>query len=95
MFEAGSFSGTALMEDVLPGSDALLAYAVDQAVTVRSTRGSAPEQVLSLRVADGSLLSEVRLRYRTRYEVAGEVEENRLVAIEHSRQPGYELVLTC
>lgn len=92
VFEAGSFSGTALMEDVLPGSDALLAYAVDQAVTVRSTRGSAPEQVLSLRVADGSLLSEVRLRYRTRYEVAGEVEENRLVAIEHSRQPGYELV---
>lgn len=92
IFEDGSFTGTALMNDVLPEQDALLAYAADLAVTVSRSVRSQPERVLSMRIMDGVLLSEVHLRYTTRYEISGDVPASRLVAIEHLRNSGYELV---
>src|SRR5690625_316015 len=92
VFQDGSFTGTALLNDVLPAQDALVAYASDTVVTVSRTSCSEPEQVLSLRIMDGTMVSEVRLRHTTSYELLGEPDAARLVAVEHHRNHGFELV---
>lgn len=92
VFDGGAFTGTARFGDVLPDEDVLLAYATDLAVTSSSYGASDPEQVLSLRIMDGTLVSEVRLRYRTSYDFQAGLDENRLVLVEHPANSGFELV---
>lgn len=91
VFDGGTFTGTARMGDVLPGSSTLLAFATDLSVEVAVSGARDREQVLSVRLVDGVLISEVRNRYRTSYEFIGTPEENRLIAVEHPRNSGFEL----
>lgn len=92
VFDAGTFTGTARIGDVLPGADALMAFATDLAVSTSRRGGSQQEEVISLRIQDGVLISEIRNRISTTYELQADLEENRLVLIEHPRTPGHDLV---
>lgn len=93
VFDSGAFSGTALMQDVLPDDTALLAFAADLAVDVAHHTSRRPEEVLSLRLQQGVMITEVRERYRSTYELLADVGENRLVAIEHPRRSGFDLTV--
>lgn len=92
VFDGGAFTGTALVNDVLPGDTALLAFATDQSVEVQHSTSRDPEQVQSIRLQRGILHTEFRERYRSSYEVIADVTDGRLVAIEHVRRDGFELI---
>lgn len=92
VFDGGAFTGTALVNDVLPGDTALLAFATDLSVEVQHSTTRDAEQVQSIRLQQGVLHSEIRERYRSSYEVIADVTDSRLIAIEHPRRSGFDLI---
>ena len=92
VFDAAGFTGTALLPDLVPGDDRLLAYAVDLEVAVDVEARSEPERVVSVRFDGGVLVSEHRSRLVTTYRLAPRGEVSRFVVVEHPRRSGYEVV---
>ena len=92
VFDEGTFTGTARLADLLPGDDALLAFATDLAVTVTTEASPEPDEVLSLRIMDGALVSEVRRRFETTYSFLASGADSRLVLVNHPRNHGYDLI---
>ncbi len=92
VFDGGAFTGTALLGDVLPGETELLAFATDLAVEVQHTSTRDAEQVQSIRLRQGVIHTEVRERFRSSYEIISDAADSRLVAIEHARRGGFDLI---
>ena len=92
VFDAGGFTGTALLADLVPDDDRVLSYALDLDVVLDVTTSSEPERVVAVRLVGGLLESEHRTRLRSSYllEPRGDVE--RFVVIEQARRSGYEVV---
>jgi hypothetical protein len=92
VFDVGGFTGTALVPDLVPGDDRLLAYAVDLEIAVDVEARSEPERVVSVRFDGGLLVSEHRSRILTTYRLAPMGDVTRFVVIEHPRRGGFEVV---
>lgn len=92
IFDAYGFTGSALMGDVVPGDERLLAYAIDLELAIDVSARSEPEQVVAVRFEQGLLVSEHRSRIVTRYVIDTRAEATRVVVIEQPRRGGYEVV---
>lgn len=89
LYDEAGFAGNARLADLAPGGERLLRYAGDLGVRVGSERETAPERVVSVRIDGGVLRSEVRRRTITRYRVARDDDEARLLVIEHPASDGW------
>ncbi len=92
VFDVGGFTGTALVPDLVPGDDRLLAYAVDLEIALDVETRSEPERVVSVRFDGALLVSEHRSRIVTTYRLAPRGDVTRFVVIEHPRRSGFEVV---
>jgi len=92
VYDAGGFTGTALVPDLVPGDDRLLAYAVDLEIALDVEARSEPERVVSVRFDGALLVSEHRSRIVTTYRLAPRGDVTRFVVIEQARRGGYEVV---
>ena len=92
VFDVGGFTGTALVPDLVPGDDRLLAYAVDLEIALDVESRSEPERVVSVRFDGALLVSEHRSRIVTTYRLAPRGDVTRFVVIEHPRRGGFEVV---
>jgi hypothetical protein len=92
LFDNGTYAGDARMEDVPPGDDRLITYAVD--LSVEGERQgpiySGVEIALSLR--RGVLTITRRDRQETRYTLKSKAEQPRTVLVEHPFDAEYKLV---
>ena len=89
LYDEAGFAGNARLGDLAPGGERLLRYAGDLGVRVGSERETAPERVVSVRIDGGLLRSEVLRRAITRYRVARDDDEARLLVIEHPAPDGW------
>lgn len=89
LYDEAGFAGNARLADLAPGGERLLRYAGDLGVRVGSEQEATPEQVVSVRIDGGLLQSEVRRRAITRYRVARDDDEARLLVIEHPAPDGW------
>ena len=88
---AVAYVGDARLGPFPAGEDRLLSYAVDQKMRVdREQRGS--RTISAGRIVDGILNLTVTQRQTTIYTIAGAAREDRVLLIEHPRQPGWTLV---
>lgn len=92
VFDEGGFAGNARLADLAPGGDRLLRFAGDLGVRVDAERGSEPERVTSVRIDGGLLETEVRQRATTRYRIARDDDEARLLILEHPAPDGWRVV---
>jgi hypothetical protein len=92
VFDVGGFTGTALVPDLVPGDDRLLAYAVDLEIALDVESRSEPERVVSVRFDGALLVSEHRSRIVTTYRLAPRGDVTRFVVIEQARRGGFEVV---
>ncbi len=89
LYDEAGFAGNARLADLAPGGERLLRYAGDLGVRVASERETTPERVVSVRIDGGLLQIEVRRRAITRYRIARDDDEARLLVIEHPAPDGW------
>lgn len=92
VFDGGVYGGDALIEDVTPGEERLLTYAMDLAVEVEPATKSAPQQLLSAKIVNGILSLTRKQRMDTVYTVKNSAEEKRTVIVEHPLRADWTLL---
>ncbi len=92
VFAAGIYAGDARLPDTPRGERRLLAYAVDLACEGKLTTQSEPEQVVSVKIARGTLTLRRKFVETAVYTLNNKREAARLALIEHPLRPDWTLV---
>ena len=92
LYDAAGFAGNARLADLAPGGERLLRYAGDLGVRITRESESLPERIVSLRIENGLLVSEVRMRSSTTYRIARDDDQDRLLVVDHPTPVGWEVV---
>jgi hypothetical protein len=92
VFDGNTYAGDALIEDIPPGDERLLTYAMDLDVEVEPQVSSAPQQLLTARLVNRVLTLTYKQRLETVYNVRNKASEKRTVLIEHPLRPDWKLV---
>jgi hypothetical protein len=92
VFDDGMYAGDSLIEDVSPGDDRLLTYAVDLDVEVEQKDKGYPQQLMSIKVARGTLIVTRKQRRDVTYLAKSVSASKRALLIEHPLIQGWELI---
>lgn len=93
VLDGGMFAGNARLGEVLPDGDALITYASDLGVTVRTETSGAPENITRIFIRDGILELTFHQEHHTTYVLTPETDEPRLVLIEHQRRTNFDFTV--
>lgn len=92
VFDGATYGGDALIEDIAPGDERLVTYAMDLEVEVGATSKSNPDQLLSAKIAKGVMTLSYKTRTETTYTIKNASSEKRTVIVEHAIRPDWTLV---
>jgi len=92
VYDAGGYCGDARIEDMAPGSERLLSYAVDLDMEVVPRAESRPEELVSVRLAKGTLVTSRRLARARKFEVKNSGDKPVKLLVEHPLDQGWKLV---
>lgn len=92
VFDGGVYAGDARIPDLPPGSDRLLSYALDLDVEVAPTRDDRPQDLVSVRIAKGTLIATYNQSRSQKYVVKNSGDEEKRVLIEYPIEPRWKLV---
>jgi hypothetical protein len=93
VFESGSYAGDAQIDTLPAGAERLISFALDLEVEVASTSRSLPEEIVSVKILRGSMLTTRTLRRERVYTVKNTSRRPREVLIEYPINPDWDLVL--
>lgn len=92
VYDAGGYCGDARIEDMAPGSERLLSYAVDLDTEVVSRTEARPEEIVNVRLVKGTLIASRRLQRSRKLEVKNAGDKPVKLLVEHPIEPGWKLV---
>jgi hypothetical protein len=92
VYEGGAYAGDARIEDLAPGSERLVSYAVDLDVEVAPRMEPKPEEIVSVRLVKGTLVVAKKLARRKVFEVKNSGAEAVTLLVEHPREEPWKLV---
>jgi DNA repair exonuclease SbcCD ATPase subunit len=92
VFDGGAYAGDALVDDLGPGDERLISYAVDTAVEVSPEPQGGDQIRESIKIVNGALIAKVTQTQEVEYVIKNNAEEARTVLVEHPRRSGWELV---
>jgi len=92
VYDAGGYRGDARIEDLPAGGERLLSYAVDLDVEVASRSEPRPEQLVSVRLVQGTLVATRRLARSRRLEIRNSGAAPTKLLVEHGLEAGWKLV---
>ena len=95
IYEGDRYAGDSSLAILLPGGSATLPYAADLELTVEREMQPITEELETIRVVDGLLVTERRARIGTTYRIEPTGEAPRpfpSVRIAHPARPGWELI---
>lgn len=92
VFDGAAYGGDALIEDIAPGDERLVTYAMDLEVEVASQTKSNPDQLLSAKVVHGVMTLSYKTRMETTYTIKNASSDKRTVIVEHMIRPDWTLV---
>ncbi len=92
VFEGGSYAGDALMDDLGPGDERLVSYAVDTEVEIAPENTGGQQIRESVKVVNGVLIAQTKQTDEVTYTIKNRADAARTVLIEHPRRDGWELV---
>jgi hypothetical protein len=91
VFDGGVYAGDAQIAELQPGGERLISYAVDLDIEVEAVAKSVPEQLVSVRLAKGTLIATRELRREKTYNVCNRGDEPREMLLEHPFDPDWVL----
>jgi hypothetical protein len=92
VFEAGAYAGDARIEDMAPGSERLVSYAVDLDVEVNPRMEQKPEEIVSVKIAKGTLIATRKYARTKAFEIKNSSAKPVKLLVEHPREGGWNLV---
>jgi hypothetical protein len=92
VYEAGGYAGDARIEDMAPGSERLLSYAVDLDVEVAPRTEGRPEEIVDVRLVKGTLVASRKLARAKFFAIKNSGAAPVKVLLEHPLDGGWKLV---
>jgi hypothetical protein len=92
VFEAGAYAGDARVEDMAPGSERLISYAVDLDVEVNPRMEQRPEEIVAVKIAKGTLVATRKYARKKVFEIKNSGAKPVKLLVEHPREGGWNLV---
>ena len=92
VYDERGYCGDARIEDMAPGSERLLSYAVDLDVEVVPRTEPRPDEIVSVRLVKGTLIASRRLARLRKLEVKNSGDKPVKLLIEHPIEQGWKLV---
>lgn len=92
VFDDGAFAGDARIEDMQPGTERLISYALDLGTEVAPSTVGQPQRLVSVRIAKGTLFTEYRLTRETDYTVKNSGKKAKKVLIEYPLEAQWKLI---
>jgi hypothetical protein len=91
VFDAGAYAGDARIEDLAPGAERLISYALDLRVEVEPQRKSGPRDLISVALRKGTLIARHRAIDETVFRVRNRDQKEKTVLVEHPFRTDWEL----
>ena len=88
---AQTYTGDASIDDVPPGQERLLSYAVDQDMLIDATKRDSNNDVLTGTIINGVLKLKYLDRQLQTYAMQNKSDSAKSLIIEHPRNPGFQL----
>jgi len=92
VYEADAYAGDARIEDMSPGSERLLSYAVDLNVEIAPQAEQKPEEITSVRIAKGTLVASRKLARQKKFAIKNSSDKSVKVLVEHPLEAGWKLI---
>jgi hypothetical protein len=92
VFDDGVYAGDARIEDLPPGSERLVSYALDLDTEVAVEQKPAPEQLVSVKIIKGVLHSARKLERNRQYTIKNSGERAKTVLVEVATDASWKLV---
>ncbi len=92
VFDSDVYGGDALIEDIVPGDDRLLTYAVDLAVEVDPRDKYTPDTFISAKIVNGVMTMQYKRQSTLTYVAKNNGEEPRRLLVEHPVRDDWKLV---
>jgi hypothetical protein len=92
VFDDGAYAGDARIEDLQPGTERLISYALDLDTEVAPESKGRPEQLVSVKIAKGTLHTQRKFMRETTYTVKNSGDSAKSVLIEYPLDANWKLV---
>lgn len=92
VFDGGVYAGDAQIEDLAPGSERLLSYALDLDTEVARQSKDKPQALVSLRLVKGTMIVTHKFIRQQEYTVKNSGHKSKKVLIEYTFDPQWTLV---
>ncbi len=91
VFDGGTYAGDARIDDIAPGQDRLISYAMDLKVEVEPISNIHNPELTSVSVRKGTLIATRKAIEEKTYNVKNRDQKKKVVLIEHPFREGWEL----
>ena len=92
VFDGGSYAGDAQIADLPAGSEVFISYAVDLETEVEAAAGSGTEDISTVRISRGTVITTWRQVRERAYTVKNRGQRAKTIIIEHPISSGFNLV---
>jgi hypothetical protein len=92
VFDSGSYAGDARLEDLAPGQDRLLSYALDLKTEVEPQSGAGQQELTSVKIKKGTLLATRKATEEKTYKIRNRDQKAKTVLVEHPFRSDWDLV---
>jgi hypothetical protein len=93
VFDGGSYAGDAKIEDLPPGSERLISYALDLDTEVAPETKGRPEELRSVKLIKGTMITSRKYVRGTEYTVKNSGKAEKKVLIEYPFDPQWKLTV--
>lgn len=92
LFDGGAYAGDARIEDLPPGQDRFLSYALDLMVEVEQKREGSTQELTTVSLKRGTMLVSRRLVEDHTYHITNRDRKPKTIVIEHPYRPEWKVV---
>jgi hypothetical protein len=92
VFDGGTYAGDARIEDIAPGGERLLTYALDLDVECIGEATGTPAEIASIRLAKGILYAERKQVLTVKYKLKNSGQKKKTILVEQPFETDWRLV---
>ncbi len=92
VFDGGSYAGDAQIADLPAGAEVFISYAVDLETEVEAVTGPGTEDISTVRISRGTVITTWRQVRERDYTVKNRGQKSKTVIVEHPISSGFNLV---
>jgi hypothetical protein len=92
VFDGGAYAGDARIEDMQPGTERLISYALDLDTEVAPETVGHPDEIVSVRLVKGTLYVDHRRQQTHKYTIKNSGKKAKTVLVEYPFDPNWKLM---